>query len=154
MTAITNINLEKFSSRSCKKRSFFRLHQNGCLCIITLRPPPRWAKWSRGVRTRGLRVGLVGGPRPLLFLGPGFYLREPFRSALDLIITQLLIDFQNKWLNIRLGLKPRYLFRREKQRESAQAIRHSWHVLNQPRCGIFSVAKSQGTLAEMTRWPL
>src|SRR5260370_29452559 len=31
------------------------------------RPPPRWAKWSRGVRTGGLRAGLVGGPRPLLF---------------------------------------------------------------------------------------
>src|SRR5438045_3842471 len=39
------------------------------LIMCGLRPPPRWAKWSRGVRTRGLRVGLVGGPRPLLFLG-------------------------------------------------------------------------------------
>ena len=31
------------------------------------RPPPRWANWLRGVRTRGLRAGLVGGPRPFLF---------------------------------------------------------------------------------------
>src|SRR4029079_15400343 len=30
-----------------------------------MRSPPRWTKWSRGVRTRGLRVGAVGGPRPL-----------------------------------------------------------------------------------------
>jgi len=28
------------------------------------RPPPRWAKRLRGVRTRSLRAGLVGGPRP------------------------------------------------------------------------------------------
>lgn len=41
-------------------------------CIIQLRSPPRWTKWSRGVRTRGLRVGAVGGPRPLLFVGPSF----------------------------------------------------------------------------------
>src|SRR6185503_4305623 len=29
----------------------------------------RWTKWSRGVRTRGLRVGAVGGPRPLFLSG-------------------------------------------------------------------------------------
>jgi hypothetical protein len=87
--------------------------------------------------------GLWEGPARFYFWDPNFYLREPLRSAPYLIITQLLIDFQNKWLNIRLGLKPRYLFRREKQRESAKAIRHSWHVLNQPCCGIFSVAKSR-----------
>lgn len=45
------------------------MHRKSDLCIIIARPPPRWTKWSRGVRTRGLRVGLVGGPRPLLFLG-------------------------------------------------------------------------------------
>src|ERR1051325_10180191 len=33
-----------------------------------MRSPPRWTKWSRGVRTRGLRVGAVGGPRPLFLL--------------------------------------------------------------------------------------
>ena len=49
------------------------LHLEFDLCIIIARPPPRWAKWSRGVRTRGLRVGLVGGPRPLYFLGHLFY---------------------------------------------------------------------------------
>src|SRR6266851_3317721 len=55
------------------------------------RPPPRWAKWSRGVRTRGLRVGLVGGPRPLFFLGPGFSYRMkhtgPLTSAGRLTLT-------------------------------------------------------------------
>src|SRR4030095_814384 len=74
------------------------------LCIITLRPPPRWTKWSRGARTRGLRVGLVGGPRPLLFLGHNFYLHKSILSARYLLITQPLIDFQKKWLNIRHGL--------------------------------------------------
>jgi hypothetical protein len=39
------------------------------LCIIIPRPTPRWAKWSRGVRTRGLRAGVVGDPRPLIFYG-------------------------------------------------------------------------------------
>jgi hypothetical protein len=34
---------------------------------MQLRPAPRWAKWSRGVRTRGLRVGLVGGAHPFYF---------------------------------------------------------------------------------------
>src|SRR5688572_33240344 len=34
-----------------------------------MRSPPRWTKWSRGVRTRGLRVGAVGGPRPLFLSG-------------------------------------------------------------------------------------
>jgi hypothetical protein len=34
---------------------------------MQLRPAPRWAKWSRGVRTRGLRVGLVGGAHPFSF---------------------------------------------------------------------------------------
>lgn len=53
-----------------KKTFKFRLHLEGDLCIIIARPPPRWAKWSRGVRTRGLRVGLVGGPRPLFFFRP------------------------------------------------------------------------------------
>src|SRR3954470_10469434 len=56
-------------TRKIEKRSQFWLHGNGDLCIISMRPPPRWAKWSRGVRTRGLRVGLVGGPRPLFILG-------------------------------------------------------------------------------------
>src|SRR6185503_3012135 len=37
-----------------------------------LRSPPRWTKWSRGVRTRGLRVGAVGGPRPFYFRSTDF----------------------------------------------------------------------------------
>src|SRR5262245_36201270 len=89
MSSITDINVKSFSSRSCKKRSSFRLHQNHELCIITLRPPPRWAKWSRGVRTRGLRVGLVGGPRPLLFLGQVFSALNPAFNSLN---HQLRID--------------------------------------------------------------
>src|SRR5438477_9725918 len=52
-------------TRKIEKRSHFWLQKKLDLCIISMRPPPRWAKWSRGVRTRGLRVGLVGGPRPL-----------------------------------------------------------------------------------------
>ena len=83
------------------KRSSFRLQVEVDLCIILLRPAPRWAKWSRGVRTRGLRVGLVGGPRPLLFLGKGFHFisrRSHHNSA------PIAIDFREKCLNIRHGL--------------------------------------------------
>ena len=68
MALITKTDYEIRRQISLTKKVFRRLHKNHELCIITLRPPPRWAKWSRGVRTRGLRVGLVGGPRPLLFL--------------------------------------------------------------------------------------
>ena len=59
---------------------------------------PRWAKWSRGVRTRGLRVGLVGGPRPLYFLAPGFS-RVDARFRQEYRIT--ILDFPKKWHNIR-----------------------------------------------------
>jgi len=38
-----------------------------------MRSPPRWTKWSRGVRTRGLRVGAVGGPRPLFLSEQRFF---------------------------------------------------------------------------------
>jgi hypothetical protein len=62
-------NVQKTALIYVEKKLYFRLHLRSDLCIITSRPAPRWAKWSRGVRTRGLRVGLVGGPRPLLFLG-------------------------------------------------------------------------------------
>jgi hypothetical protein len=68
MDFITNTDVI-FVTRSMKKKMLFGLHLLSELCIIIGRPPPRWAKWSRGVRTRGLRVGLVGGPRPLFFLG-------------------------------------------------------------------------------------
>ena len=61
--------LENLLQSDAKKTYKFGLHLVCDLCIIMPRPAPRWAKWSRGVRTRGLRVGLVGGPRPLLFLG-------------------------------------------------------------------------------------
>src|SRR6266852_8659791 len=74
-----------------RKKRLLWLHLSGDLCIIIRRPPPRWAKWSRGVRTRGLRVGLVGGPRPLFFLGPGFSYRMkhagPLTSAGRLTLT-------------------------------------------------------------------
>jgi len=75
MVAITKTNCAFANTELMKKRSYFQLHKNRDLCIITLRPPPRWTKWSRGVRTRGLRVGLVGGPRPLLFLEDVFHAR-------------------------------------------------------------------------------
>src|SRR5881398_3109707 len=70
MAVIMNPNCDSTSKTKVEKRSQFWLQVKLDLCIISLRPPPRWAKWSRGVRTRGLRVGLVGGPRPLLFLSP------------------------------------------------------------------------------------
>jgi hypothetical protein len=75
MVAITKSDYVFADTELMKKRSYFQLHKNHDLCIITLRPPPRWTKWSRGVRTRGLRVGLVGGPRPLLFLEDVFHAR-------------------------------------------------------------------------------
>src|SRR5215468_60445 len=50
-----------------QKQTISRLKVYADYCIIPVRSPPRWTKWSRGVRTRGLRVGAVGGPRPLLF---------------------------------------------------------------------------------------
>jgi len=84
------------------KRCSFQLHRRIELCIITLRPAPRWTKWSRGVRTRGLRVGLVGGPRPLLFLGKGSPLQFGLNS-LAFNSEQSRIDFQKKCLNIRHG---------------------------------------------------
>ena len=71
--------MDLINNRDCKftfsdlKKDMFELHLTSELCIIIRRPPPRWAKWSRGVRTRGLRVGLVGGPRPLFFLRPAFF---------------------------------------------------------------------------------
>lgn len=87
--------------KSSQKTSNFRLHLEGELCIIIARPPPRWAKWSRGVRTRGLRVGLVGGPRPLLFLAPETFLNF---ASLSREKSQIAcIDFQKKWHNIRHG---------------------------------------------------
>ena len=46
------------STRECKL-IFGDRHEN-----MRMRPPPRWANWLRGVRTRSLRAGLVGGPRP------------------------------------------------------------------------------------------
>ena len=35
---------------------------------MRLRSPPRWANWLRGVRTRSLRAGLVGGLRPFYLI--------------------------------------------------------------------------------------
>jgi hypothetical protein len=89
----------KFASREREKNQHFRLHLLDDLCIIIARPPPRWAKWSRGVRTRGLRVGLVGGPRPLYFLPPSFS-RAGARFQLSQIRFEPL-DFTKKWHNIR-----------------------------------------------------
>src|SRR6266850_7750641 len=80
-----------FYAPECSENSqYFRLHLPRDLCIIIGRPPPRWAKWSRGVRTRGLRVGLVGGPRPLYFLGTPFcgdYARPGFTIRLAAALT-------------------------------------------------------------------
>ena len=112
------------------------------LCIITLRPPPRWTKWSRGVRTRGLRVGLVGGPRPLLFLGPNFCLHESIRSARYLLITQLLIDFQKKWLNIPHGLNLGTYF---EEKSSGRARKRFATV------GMFSTSHAVAFLASQNR---
>jgi hypothetical protein len=66
------------------------------------RPAPRWAKWSRGVRTRGLRVGLVGGPRPFYFYGPRFFETEALSiNWPDLLSEDHPLDFPGKWHNIR-----------------------------------------------------
>jgi len=102
MVAITKTNCAFANTELMKKRSHFQLHKNGDLCIITLRPPPRWTKWSRGVRTRGLRVGLVGGPRPLLFLEDVFHARihPPFTRGRSISRCSQ-IDFQGKWNKIR-----------------------------------------------------
>src|SRR5713226_7927361 len=94
----------KFASREREKNQYSRLHLLDDLCIIIARPPPRWAKWSRGVRTRGLRVGLVGGPRPLYFLG--HLLARIFRRLFSRGISSSAgggIDFRKKWHNIRHG---------------------------------------------------
>src|SRR5262245_9107418 len=91
-----------------------------------MRPPPRWAKWSRGVRTRGLRVGLVGGPRPLLFLGSGI-------SVIILVYDRVpsdghcRIDFHENWLNIRRLPSPQGL-----GIKAAIAIRLASPQLGQP----------------------
>jgi hypothetical protein len=90
----------KFASCEREKNQHFRLHLLDDLCIIIARPPPRWAKWSRGVRTRGLRVGLVGGPRPLYFLPAGFPRADArFRQLSQIRFEPL--DFTKKWHNIR-----------------------------------------------------
>ena len=80
MRVITKIDYGFCRQNSDTKKLWFQLHKIHDLCIITLRPPPRWAKWSRGVRTRGLRVGLVGGPRPLLFLGLNLFILRMLRT--------------------------------------------------------------------------
>src|SRR5947207_9375133 len=112
MTCITKTNYENRREIFVEKKVFLRLHKILDLCIITLRPPPRWAKWSRGVRTRGLRVGLVGGPRPLLFLAPPFFVTSPAHLAFHAINIQFRIDFQKKWNKIRKA-RPRTIFSNE-----------------------------------------
>src|SRR5712664_3347510 len=82
-----------------RKKRLLWLHLSGDLCIIIRRPPPRWAKWSRGVRTRGLRVGLVGGPRPLYFWDRFF--SEPTHSSATCSTNIEPLDFPGKWHNIR-----------------------------------------------------
>src|SRR5688572_33253241 len=91
-----------FVKKNFQKNVSFGLHQKSDLCIIIARPPPRWTKWSRGVRTRGLRVGLVGGPRPLLFSAP--LIRATHHSIRQLISV---VDFQFKGHNIRTDNQPR-----------------------------------------------
>ena len=98
-----SILLENLLRREGEKKQYFRLHLLHDLCIIMPRPAPRWAKWSRGVRTRGLRVGLVGGPRPLYFLGLVF--PEPTLSSASCFDNIAPLDFPGKWHNIRTTMK-------------------------------------------------
>jgi hypothetical protein len=100
------------------------------------RPAPRWAKWSRGVRTRGLRVGLVGGPRPLLFLRTFF--PEPMLSSANLEP----LDFSGKWHNIRheVGLELIRLRINEAPGHLEGGRFATARRLAGPRCGIFSAA--------------
>ena len=117
------------------------------------RPAPRWAKWSRGVRTRGLRVGLVGGPRPLLFLGPIISRANDLSCLLFPNIEPL--DFPGKWHNIRheddfelirlrINEAPVHL---EGGRFATAA------ALPGPRCGIFSAAIRGGVGLRDKKWP-
>jgi hypothetical protein len=84
----------------------------------------------------------VGGPRPLLFLGPDFYLRELIHSALNLIITQQLIDFQKKWLNIRHGLNRGTYF----EEKSSGGARKRFATV-----GMFSTSHAVAFLASQNR---
>ena len=84
----------------------------------------------------------MGGPRPLLFLGPDFYLRELIHSALNLIITQQLIDFQKKWLNIRHGLNRGTYF----EEKSSGGARKRFATV-----GMFSTSHAVAFLASQNR---
>src|SRR5207244_13447917 len=98
MVAITKSDYVFTHTELMKKTSYFQLHKNRDLCIITLRPPPRWTKWSRGVRTRGLRVGAVGGPRPLLFLGASLksFSHLPSSSQTSLTLRSTVVECATK----------------------------------------------------------
>jgi hypothetical protein len=81
-----------------------------------MRSPPRWTKWSRGVRTRGLRVGAVGGPRPL-FLSAG--------------LQTMLNRVTRRAAGRRFKL---WLFRGSAQRDTAHATPHRQHPWWQVMC--------------------
>ena len=86
--------------------------------------------------------GLWEGPARFYFWDPIFYLREPLRSAPYLIITQLLIDFQKKWLNIRLGLNLGIYF---EEKSSGRARKRFATV------GMFSTSHAVAFLASQDR---
>ena len=139
MVAITESDYVFTHTELMKKRSYFQLHKNRDLCIITLRPPPRWTKWSRGVRTRGLRVGLVGGPRPLLFLEDVFcacinpkFTRQQFISHCGKI------DFRRKWNKIRQARSCTNCFGTRSSGHHASSGVATVGIVDKPGCGIFS----------------
>ena len=114
MVAITKTDYVFTTTELMKKRSYFQLHKNHDLCIITVRPPPRWTKWSRGVRTRGLGWGLWEGPARFYFWSKflacikSTFIRQQFISHFSEI------DFRKKWNKIPQA-RPLYdLFRNEK----------------------------------------
>jgi hypothetical protein len=97
--------------------------------------------------------GLWEGPARFYFWDP-FLSSRTLRSAHYLIITQLLIDFQKKWLNIRLGLKPRYYFE-EKSSGRARKRFATVGMFSTSHAVAFLASQNRGALfAEMTQWPL
>jgi hypothetical protein len=118
------------------------------------RPAPRWAKWSRGVRTRGLRVGLVGGPRPLYFLGPRFF--KSRRSLPPTVPDNIApLDFPKKWHNIRHD-DEHELGRLRIKEATGHPLGGRFATvaaLPRARCGIFRAAMNGWVCCRDEKWP-
>ena len=155
MVAITKTNYAFASTLIVKKRSYFQLHKNRDLCIITLRPPPRWTKWSRGVRTRGLRVGLVGGPRPLLFFGACFKPASNRRSSdNNSFHTSARLTFERSGIRYRKHDPCTICFETRSSEHRASSGVATVGIVDKPGCGIFSATITRGPLTMRKQWRL